>query len=735
MINRPKPGILTRNSLDPIVAAPHRTVFVRFCLWMLILGIVLFTVFALLYNAEVGNNRSLRMASAWQSINLSVQFIGEELSHAVSDLVLLTRQNELAKLLEGDDSNTNRQLAKQFRALLATHRVYDQARFIGADGMEVVRVNYNKGDPVRVQPDKLQDKSDRYYFRHTIELEPGKIYLSPFDLNQEFDALELPEKPVLRFSTKVGDASDHKVGIVILNYLGDRLIEAIINAGKTSGGTIWLVNDAGYWLKGPSSDHEWSFMYKERGNNTIAHQYPRAWQQMQASEEGQILTESTLITFLNVYPHILATKSGNPSITAPDNYRWTLVSAIPESVLQADNKETRQRLLSYFGLMLIFISPVAWLLSRFSIREKTFANTMATILNNVPVLIAYIDSNRHLRFNNSAYARFFNTDVNMLHDHSLVTLIGEKGYEDIRHFVDQALEGEQVNFQQRVWFNDVMHVVAATYLPDVNSDGSVRGFIAVINDITELYNAQESDKQRLFELAHVQRVNSMGEMATEIAHEINQPLTSISMFSAACERTIHTGNWDTEQLLEWIIKIRDQAKRASEVVHRLRSFLKKGETEYEPVDINVLIRDVVSWMESDMIKLNILVSIELEDGMPDVLADAILLEQVILNLIRNAIESLSEKQDGTRQIKIESRSSDQWLEVLVSDSGAGIPKEISDQIFYSFVTSKDQGLGMGLSVSRSIVEAHGGRLFVDPSISKMTTFKFTIPITQNNSNE
>ena len=732
MTNQLKSNIASSKTLDPIFGASGKAILVRTSLWVLVFGIVLFIIFALLYRAEADKNRTLRMASAWQSVNLSVQFITDELSHAVSDLDLLTRQNELDELLNNDDISKGPQLGKQFLALLATHRVYDQARFIGANGMEVVRVNYNDGAPVQVPPHKLQDKSDRYYFKHTMALKTGEVYLSPFDLNLEYGILEEPEKPTLRLSTPVSDASGHTRGLLILNYLGDYLIKAIIKAGKASGGMSWLVNDEGYWLRGPTSDDEWGFMYRDRSSKTIAHQYPQAWQHMLASDEGQVFTENMLITYRKTYLHTLTRQPNNHLISVPENHHWIVVSAISNDILQADNVEILQRLLTFYGLVLMFIAPVAWMLARLSVRQKTFTAAMARILNNVPVLIAYVDSDKRLRFNNSAYAKFFNTDEEQVHDLHLVSLVDEKGYEDIRQYVEQALKGKQVNFQQRVRFKDGnTHVITASYLPDINSDGSVRGFIAVINDITELYNAQESDKQRLLELAHAQRVNTMGEMATEISHEINQPLTSISNFSTVCERAIANGDWSTDQLMEWIVKIRDHAKRASNIVQRLRTFLKKGETVYTSVDINALIRDVVSWTESDMRKMNIIVSLKLENGVPNVSADDILLQQVILNLIRNSMEALFETQKGTRQLIIQSRTSGHQVEVSVSDTGPGIPKDIGERIFYSFVTSKEHGLGMGLSVSRSIVEAHGGRLYLDPAESTMTTFTFTIPVKQN----
>ena len=206
----------TSNALDPIGGVSGKAVLVRAGLWMLVFCIVLFIVFALLYRVEAEKNRTLSMASAWQSVNLSVQFITDELTHAVSDLDLLTRQNELVELSSSVDTRAGARLKEQFIALLEAHRVYDQARFIGADGREVVRVNFNDGAPAQVPLNKLQDKSDRYYFEHTMELEPGHVYLSPFDLNLEYGVLEQPQKPALRLSTPVSDASGHKLGLFIL---------------------------------------------------------------------------------------------------------------------------------------------------------------------------------------------------------------------------------------------------------------------------------------------------------------------------------------------------------------------------------------------------------------------------------------------------------------------------------------------------------------------------------------
>jgi PAS domain S-box-containing protein len=721
-------------AVDPIVDVPRKGIIVRSGLWMLVLSLVLSVGFVFLYRAEVSKNRTLRMAYAWQSVNLSEQLFAEELNHAFSDLGLLARQNDLSELLNGGGNAAAGRLGKQFRALLATHQVYDQARFINAEGREVVRVNFNDGAPVLVTPQRLQDKGGRYYFQHTMGLEPGQVYLSLFDLNLEEEELELPIKPVLRMATPVGDASGQTRGMVVLNYLGSYLIDRIIAADRASGGNTWLFDDKGYWLKGPSSDDEWGFMFSERSERTVANDYPQIWQHLQSSDEGQFFTGGFLYTFVKVYPQTLVARRDNSLVTYPESYHWTLVSAVPESVLGADNIETGWRLLALYALMLLFAAPLSWLLARLSIRHKALAAAMTRVLNNIPVLVSYVDADKRFRFTNAAYEKFFGVNQGQLIGRSVASLVGEGAYRQILPYMERALEGEQVSFQQRITLrDDSTRMAAASYLPDISSEGHVRGFFGVVNDITELHLAQERERQRLFELAHAQRVNSMGELATEIAHEINQPLTSISNFSTACERTLQSGQWNVDQLTGWIAEIRSHAKRASEVVRRLRTFLMKGESEYAPVDINTLIQDVVGWMESEMRKLKIDVSLDLQQSIPDVMADDILVDQVILNLVRNAMEALAEVQAGTRRLIISSSTSSDEIRVAVSDSGPGIPEEMNDRIFYSFITSKEQGLGMGLSVSRSIVEAHGGRLYLDSGATSMTTFIFTIPLTADGS--
>ena len=717
-------------SLDPVAEVPQKEILARASLWMLVFCLILSIGFVRLYRADTGNQTALRLASAWQSVNLSAQLISDEISDAFSDIGYLASQNELSELLNGGGFEAGERLGTEYLNFLMNKRVYDQLRYIGADGVEVVRANFNNGKPALVPPDGLQDKSGRYYFKQVMELEPGQMYLSLFDLNLEYSKMETPIKPVVRIGTPVSDTTGRKRGMVVLNYLGSYLIDKISAVGETSGVTTWLIDAEGYWLKGPERNVEWGFMYKERQDSTLERYDPQAWQRMSASDKGQFYSDGDLFVFAKLYPELMATQTVISAITAPEDYHLTVIATVAKDLLMADRFDIAQRLFILFGIILSFLIPVSWLLARLSVRKKALNTAMINVLDHVPVLISYVDAEQRLRFNNAAYGRFFGLDPVQLNGSALVSVMGEDGYKNLRPYIERVLDGKQVNFQTRITFRQAgTRVIDATYVPDFNNDGSVRGFFGVISDITELHEAQERVRQRLIELAHAQRINIMGEMATEIAHEINQPLTTIVNFSTACVRSFDSGHRDDEQIVVWITAIRDHAKRASEVVHRLRTFLKKGETEYEQTDINLLIRDVVGWMDGETHSLKITISLDLKPDLPNVMADDILLAQVILNLVRNAIEALSEKQEGNRELIIKSSVCDSGIQVAVSDNGPGISEDIDDQIFYSFITSKKQGLGMGLSVSRSIVEAHGGSLRVDPNATTMTTFVITLPST------
>jgi C4-dicarboxylate-specific signal transduction histidine kinase len=232
------------------------------------------------------------------------------------------------------------------------------------------------------------------------------------------------------------------------------------------------------------------------------------------------------------------------------------------------------------------------------------------------------------------------------------------------------------------------------------------------------------------ELAHMSRLNVMGEMATGIAHELNQPLTAIANYASAASKLIGSENQQPDKLMSVLDSVQVQAKRASEIIHRLRKFVKKQTLQKSSVDLNHLVADVVGFMEIETKNDNVQVQLQLQDGLPIVYVDAIHIEQVLMNLIRNSLEAMMSVDENARLLTVHTQLNHEGLPLVeVTDTGPGIDRDTLKHIFEPFVTTKGtKGMGMGLSISRSIVEAHGGRLWAESEPGKGARFYLTVPV-------
>jgi signal transduction histidine kinase len=231
------------------------------------------------------------------------------------------------------------------------------------------------------------------------------------------------------------------------------------------------------------------------------------------------------------------------------------------------------------------------------------------------------------------------------------------------------------------------------------------------------------------ELAHVNRVTTMGELTASIAHEVNQPLAGVVANAEAGLRWLDHETPDlaaTRRSLEWII---EDGNRASEVMRRIRALAHKTDIERAPLDVNDVIEEVIALMQNELISHEVLLRMDFTPALPMVLADRVQLQQVIINLVINGIEAMQSVTDRPRELVIRS-GQDETHQVLVSvtDCGVGITPENADRVFNAFFTTKSSGMGMGLSICRSIMEAHGGRLWATANVPHGAAFQFTMPV-------
>lgn len=230
------------------------------------------------------------------------------------------------------------------------------------------------------------------------------------------------------------------------------------------------------------------------------------------------------------------------------------------------------------------------------------------------------------------------------------------------------------------------------------------------------------------QLAHVARVTTLGELAASIAHEVNQPLAAIVTTGHACSRWLDAQPPNIERAHQGVERIIADANRASTIIKGVRTLARQAPARKEWVSLNEIILDIVTLTRNEMERHQITLRVELADDVPLVLGDHVQLQQVLLNLTINAIEAIEAAADPARELTIRSEKSEtNGVQVTVGDTGAGLPIETSERLFQAFYTTKRDGMGMGLAVSHSIVEAHGGRIWAEENMPKGAVFRFTLP--------
>ncbi len=253
-------------------------------------------------------------------------------------------------------------------------------------------------------------------------------------------------------------------------------------------------------------------------------------------------------------------------------------------------------------------------------------------------------------------------------------------------------------------------------------------FVGALQDVTESRIAEEALNRAHTELAHVARVTSLSTLTASIAHEVNQPLSGIITNASTCLRMLDANPPDIDGARETARRTIRDGHRASDVITRLRALFSKKEFTLEPLDLNEATREVIALSLSELQRNRVIVQSELADDLPSITGDRVQLQQVILNLLRNASDAMVGVDDRPRQLLIRTeRESGNRVRLTVRDAGVGIERQGMDKLFDAFYTTKSGGMGIGLSISRSIVERHHGRLWLEPNEGPGATFAFSIP--------
>ncbi|MFV1981119.1 MAG: PAS domain-containing protein [Rhodothermia bacterium] len=360
---------------------------------------------------------------------------------------------------------------------------------------------------------------------------------------------------------------------------------------------------------------------------------------------------------------------------------------------------------------------------------KSSERQLRLMADSLPVIIAYVDARQRYLFNNASYNGWFGLEDDEIRGKPVWEVVGIERYQVIRPSIEQALSGRAVVTEIEVPHLKLgMRKIQMNLVPDRDDSGSVQGFYAVGLDITERQKAEAMERKHREELAHVSRVTTMGELTAALAHELNQPLTSIRSNAQAALRLMQTGRIDDDELEEILSDIISDNRRASEVIRRLRAMLRKRPMTLETLSLHEVVDETVTLVRNDSVMRGVAIDEETAPDLPPIRADRIQLQQVLLNLIMNGFEAMRDM-PGPKVLTIRAHGTDRGdLCVCVSDQGPGFRDDTDLQaLFQPFYSTKDEGMGMGLSISRSIIDAMGGRIWAENNTDQGATFHFTIP--------
>jgi two-component system sensor histidine kinase DctS len=286
-------------------------------------------------------------------------------------------------------------------------------------------------------------------------------------------------------------------------------------------------------------------------------------------------------------------------------------------------------------------------------------------------------------------------------------------------------EGFEIRFMRK----DGRRFDALVYeAPLIDADGRHTGWMASIVDVTARKHAEELARQQQEKLQLTSRLVTMGEMASTLAHELNQPLAAITSYNTGCLNKLESGTFTRDELSGALTKLGVQAQRAGRIIRRVHDFVRKSEPKLARCDLAEVIDDSIGFIEAAARKRHIRIVREIQGMRPELMADQVMLEQVLLNLMRNAIEAMHDSPPERKRLTIKLCKIEQQMEIRVVDLGPGISQEVQEKLFTPFFSTKPEGMGMGLNICRSIIEFHHGRLWLEANPEGGSIFVITLPI-------
>lgn len=736
----------------------HQGFLKQFLITFLPLSVLLGGVLFIIHRTESKAEEVAISINEIRNVNLQAKTAANDFNLIKSDLMFLANQNELQTMLKqplgaAEILALRQAIAKEYLSMSEHKQLYDQIRFLDTTGKEIVRVNFNQGQPSVVPDDKLQIQAKRYWFKDTITLQSGEVFVSPLDLNIERGKIEKPLKPMIRFGTPVFDSQGQKRGIVVLNYLGEKFIDNLKKDNSTSLGETLLINTNGYWLKGSKPEDEWGFMYEDRKDRTFAKAYPRIWQQISTQESGQLQTMDGLFTFTTIYPllEVQGAKSSTGAARAFDSsqgrvdaksYSWKIITHVPSTVLNARSQRSFNQLLFLYIVLSLLIGVGTWLVTLSRLRRQeadaelqtTFADLTAIIDNLADGLLVTDINGQITRFNPALLKMFRLGDIDLKgKDYREISQSEIADLVKATHKRSQEIFSAEVDLAA----GKIGQAIATTIFKKASKDAPAEwiGSVILIRDVTA---EKEIDKMKT-------------DFISTVSHELRTPLTSVLGFTSIIKEKLETDLFpiissEDRKLQKTIKRVSDnlniivsEAERLTSLINDVLDIAKmeagKVEWQMQPLDVS----DLIDWATNStagLFKTNDLQLVcEIEPELPQIVGDRHRLLQVLINLISNAVK-FTEFGSVTCRVKQEQEG----VCISVIDTGVGIAPEDQPKVFEKFrqvgdtLTDKPKGTGLGLPICKQIIDHHGGKIWVESELGKGSTFSFIIPTIISNAN-
>jgi PAS domain S-box-containing protein len=766
--------------------------------------------------------------------------IERKLAGVVSDINFLAAYGEHYQTRYGkaysffdDDHEQKRVLTRFLRAFSREKKVYDQIRFLDPDGRERIRINYNEGSPYPVAVPDLQEKSSRYYFQDIKGLDKDELYISPLDLNIENGEIEIPYKPVIRLAKSVFNAQKQYKGSVLLNVIGDELLQDFREATDSARKHIMLVNKDGYWISSPNKEQEWGFMFDRPDN--FATLFPYAWDILKENSDGQINTASNLITYTTINP-------------LPDAFQtesmphWKVISVVPHSHPALQGAFGKYRFL--YGSILLLLALGSLLLASTIIRHRqskmqvAFEQKFRQVLERIDLMAVGMDTDGTIIFCNQALAdltgwkredmlgkNWFelfvsqdhrSTALKIMHDlnagvideisedaliqtrdgelrkidwnHTLMkdadgdiiglTCIGEN-VTDIRAQEKQILTLSRaveqspvvvmiVDMHGKIQYVNPRFTEVTGYQPDEvigknpsmlrsepgtesekyeNLWGSIRSgktwhgifknrkkngdiycasasisalrdgqgeivnYVGVQEDITMRRELESELEQRNREVARSKTLAIVGRMASMVAHDLRNPLSSIKMSLQILSKPNQDIAGEYSQELKKIAL--QQVGYMENNLDDLLNYARPPALKPQWLDFKNVMNETINMLQGVINRHQANVRLNIQTGLPTLYADPSKLRLIFSNLISNAIQAGAES-GGSAKVFVDVMSrlgeSTPSIQIEIFDNGPGINDENIEQLFEPFFTTRAQGTGLGLAIVKGFVEQHRGSI-------------------------